>query len=125
MARRPQRPCRYHTCRQLHRNGNGYCDRHQGEAGAWVRKPAAPTKTTERGYGWRWQKLRERILKRDGYLCQPCERAGRTTLAKEVDHILNKASGGDDSDDNLQAICSTCHYEKTAMESAAARGARI
>lgn len=125
MARRPQRPCRYRTCRRLHRNGNGYCDEHQGAAGAWVRKPAAPTKTTERGYGWRWQKQRARILRRDGYLCQPCERVGRATVATEVDHIINKASGGDDSDDNLQAICSTCHSEKTARESAAALGARI
>lgn len=116
MARRPQRPCRYLGCRELHRNGNGYCEEHQGEAGAWVRRQHKPKKTTERGYGWEWQRKRKRILKRDGGLCQPCEREGRITLAREVDHVVNKASGGDDSDGNLQAICTSCHREKTARE---------
>lgn len=71
----------------------------------------------ERGYGWEWKKLRDRIMVRDGWRCQPCARAGRLTSATEVDHILNKAVGGDDSESNLQAICRSCHREKTARES--------
>jgi 5-methylcytosine-specific restriction protein A len=38
-----------------------------------------------------------------------------------VDHIVNKASGGDDSIENLQGICAACHAAKTAQESKAAR----
>ncbi len=70
----------------------------------------------ERGYGHEWKKKRKVILLRDGYLCQPCKRQGVYTQATEVDHIVNKAIGGDDSDANLQSICSMCHKIKTNRE---------
>lgn len=43
-------------------------------------------------------------------------RAGRTTQARAVDHIINKAAGGSDDPSNLQAICDACHAEKTSRE---------
>lgn len=70
----------------------------------------------QRGYGQRWRKARAAVLVRDLGLCQPCFGMGRTTPAQEVDHILNKASGGTDHPDNLQAICPACHADKTAEE---------
>lgn len=70
----------------------------------------------ERGYGWQWVKLRDRILARDLYLCQPCLDAGRTTQADAVDHITPKAQDGTDDHDNLQAICDPCHKRKTRDE---------
>lgn len=70
----------------------------------------------ERGYDSRWVRLRLRILKRDGHLCQPCERAGRTTPATQVDHITAKAQGGTDDPANLQGICRACHEAKTLEE---------
>lgn len=93
-------------------------------------KPASPggwaatsTKsTTERGYGWAWQKLRKQVLERDAGLCCVCSNAGRVTLATEVDHIINKAEGGSDEMHMLQSICAPCHKEKTARESARHRG---
>jgi len=72
--------------------------------------------TTARGYGWQWQQLRLRILQRDLYQCQACKRAGRITPARDVDHILNRASGGTDDPDNLQALCKLCHAAKTERE---------
>lgn len=72
--------------------------------------------TTARGYGWQWQQLRLRILRRDCYQCQLCKAAGRITPAREVDHILNRASGGTDDPGNLQALCKPCHAEKTERE---------
>ncbi|AKG94512.1 hypothetical protein Shpa_1 [Paracoccus phage Shpa] len=69
-----------------------------------------------RGYGSRWDKLRLVILKRDGYLCQACKLEGRTTPAREVDHITPKAKGGTDEHSNLQALCSPCHKIKTARD---------
>jgi len=71
----------------------------------------------QRGYGWAWEQLRVRILDRDCSLCQPCLRAQRVTVATEVDHIIPKAAGGTDEPSNLQAICNTCHFAKTAAES--------
>lgn len=72
--------------------------------------------TTERGYGWAWQQARERIITRDFGLCQPCKTMGRTTAFKDVDHIISKASGGTDADENLQCICDSCHKAKTQGE---------
>ena len=66
-----------------------------------------------------WRRLREQILQRDKYLCQPCMRAGRYTEATEVDHILALAHGGDDRPQSLQAICGSCHEAKTQIEAGA------
>lgn len=77
----------------------------------------------ERGYGAAWVKLRDRILKRDGYLCQACLRNGRPTplgvkpYDHAVDHIKPKAKGGTDDHDNLESLCAPCHDAKTAADS--------
>ncbi len=89
------------------------------------KSPIMPWPTTsrhERGYGSEWIKARARILKRDMHLCQPCKANGRPTTATQVDHILSKASGGTDCDDNLQAICCDCHTAKTQAEATTALG---
>ena len=67
-----------------------------------------------RGYGWRWVQLRERILKRDQYLCGPCRDKGRTTPATEVHHVLPKSQGGTDDVSNLISTCPECHREADA-----------
>ena len=70
----------------------------------------------ERGYGNAWDKLRKRILHRDNYICQSCKGMGMIRRATDVDHITRKADGGTDSPDNLQALCKTCHDDKTRAE---------
>lgn len=75
-----------------------------------------------KGRGGRpWRRKRDAAMARDKFMCQPCQRAGRITLADEVDHIIPQAEGGTDDPSNLQAICEGCHVEKTKAE--AARGA--
>ena len=69
MPSRPPKPCR--KCKRATDNANGYCDDHQSDVVGWVRSQAGKT-TTQRGYGWKWQKTRKRILIRDQYLCVPC-----------------------------------------------------
>lgn len=84
-------------------------------------KATSSASTTARGYGWAWQKQRERILKRDAGLCQPCLRRGHVTPdCRTVDHITPKARGGGDEEENLQTICDgpdSCHQAKTQAES--------
>ena len=116
----PSTPCRAHCCPNLvsSRTMKGYCDSHahlRANDGwqAWHRGQ----NTTERGYGQAWRKLRQQVMERDGYLCQVCKQQGRLTEATAVDHIKNKASGGTDDLDNLQAICQVCHRAKTQAES--------
>ncbi len=116
----PATPCRAIGCPNLvtSRLMRSYCDDHahlRTKHGWQVRQRGKTT--TERGYGYAWQKLRQTIFERDGYLCQVCKRAGRITPATEIDHIKNKASGGTDEPDNLQAICKACHKIKTQSES--------
>lgn len=73
----------------------------------------AKTSRHERGYGREWDKLRKRILTRDKHLCQECKRNGRIATGNHVDHIVPKAKGGTDAEDNLRAICKPCHDDKT------------
>lgn len=84
----------------------------------------AKTSRHERGYGSEWDKLRRQILERDKGLCQPCRRAGRARPATQVDHIVSKAKAKTmrwsearvNAETNLQAICKSCHDEKTLAE---------
>lgn len=70
-----------------------------------------------------WERIRKRILQRDGYTCQnrnvygdPCRE-----IATDIDHIGNRL---DHSDANLQALCEWHHDQKTAQQGADARQAR-
>jgi hypothetical protein len=91
--------------------------------GGWQAARSGLT-TTERGYGWAWQKARERVLRRDCGLCQPCDKANRVRAATQVDHVICKAEwqflhgslDGCDVDENLQSICDPCHAAKTENE---------
>jgi len=54
-----------------------------------------------------WRKIRARILNRDGHSCQICGQEATT-----VDHIVPRRIGGQDNDDNLQALCVRCNTSK-------------
>lgn len=68
-----------------------------------------------RGYGRNWQALREMILSAEP-LCRECAKQGLVIVATEVDHIIPKKQGGEDSEDNLQPLCHSCHSRKTMRE---------
>ncbi|WP_350342360.1 HNH endonuclease signature motif containing protein [Proteinivorax tanatarense] len=61
--------------------------------------------------------MRKEIFKEEP-LCVICLKAGRTTSAKVVDHIVPHK--GDKSlfydQQNLQPLCKSCHDRKTAKE---------
>ena len=61
----------------------------------------------------RWTRVRRAVLDRDGFRCRRCGKAGRM----EVDHLVPLDRGGDPWDlANLQALCRSCHFAKTAAE---------
>lgn len=66
--------------------------------------------STQRGYGYRWQKERERFLMANP-LCRYCERQGVTTEASVVDHKVPHR--GDESlfwdRSNWAPLCASCH----------------
>jgi 5-methylcytosine-specific restriction protein A len=64
--------------------------------------------------------VRPRILRRDpfcksGEMCDP-DHVGQRAPSTEVDHIVALDHGGDESDDNLQGLCKSCHTAKTRRE---------
>jgi len=79
----------------------------------WDRKQT----TTERGYGWRHQQMREVVL-REEPLCQACLAAEpkRYTQSAIADHITPLAEGGTSDRGNYQGLCQPCSDAKTAAE---------
>ena len=65
------------------------------------------------------------VLERNGYTCQMCGvAAGDTdpfnsnrTVRLTMGHILDKSKGGDDSSNNLRAVCTNCNegLQNTAL----------
>lgn len=124
------KPCRRPGCGRLVR-GSSWCDAH---------RPAGPAPGSfadtrrgsrhARGYGAEWDRIRPRIIERDGGLCQQCQRDGRMTpvghvkYSAFVDHIRPKFEGGTDDDSNLETLCRTCHTAKTDAEKIRARRRR-
>ena len=53
-----------------------------------------------------YRALRRRILDERGWRCEDCGRAGRL----ELHHVVSVEDGGDDSPDNLRALCRPCHF---------------
>jgi 5-methylcytosine-specific restriction protein A len=86
--------------------GGGWCPEH-------YRAPFAAT--YRRPLPRHWHRVRDRILRRDNYRCPCGERA--TT----VDHILARAFGGTDADQNLVSLCAACARRKDAADAAAGR----
>ncbi|CAG9195825.1 DNAse [Paraburkholderia tropica] len=122
MPKKAPTKCRHHGCCRLI-DEPGFCEAHASETAGWNRNPHRGSRHA-RGYGSKWVKLREKILKRDNGLCQPCLALGRVAAARHVDHIVSKAEGGTDDESNLQSICVACHKAKTADEGARGRARR-
>jgi 5-methylcytosine-specific restriction protein A len=106
--------CRRAGCGAL-LDSPGYCPQHTNSQ---RRAADAERKTSsERGYGYRWQKARHTYLKNNP-LCVGCEKLGMVRAATEVDHIIphrgDQALFWDTS--NWQGLCKPCHSRKTARE---------
>lgn len=49
-------------------------------------------------------------------LCVICDKAGRTSLAVVLDHIIPLDRGGQNEPSNYQGLCEDCHTVKSATE---------
>jgi 5-methylcytosine-specific restriction protein A len=107
MPSRPKRPCRQPGCRAL--VTSGYCPEHQQEA--QVRRNERPRESsTQRGYDYRWQKLRESFLSRHP-LCEDCLERDIVTPATLPHHMQPIEQRPDLrlDESNLRALCRDCH----------------
>ena len=66
---------------------------------------------------WRYRILRDRFILQNP-LCAECDRQGRVTLSKELDHIIPAHERADLfwDQENWQALCEPCHHRKTSLE---------
>jgi len=67
----------------------------------WIRPKRAPLRLDPDEY----DNLRYQVLGRDGWRCQSCG----TMSNLEVHHQEFRSQSGDDSEQNLITLCSTCH----------------
>lgn len=76
----------------------------------------------------RWKRTRQKILRRDGYMCQICKRYGKLTEAAEVHHIEHLEDNPKRAfdPDNLISLCKACHRrqhpEKATAKASKCRG---
>jgi hypothetical protein len=61
-----------------------------------------------------FQRLRFRVLNRDGFTCRYCGRAA-PTVELVVDHVVPRAAGGTDTEDNLVTACVDCNAGKADL----------
>jgi hypothetical protein len=87
---------------------------HRGTKHKFSRQHGGRPSAAKRGYDRKWQRLRQRILKRD----KLCQHPGCNELAHHVDHIVPKRDGGKDTPSNLQGLCHHHHSVKTQRETA-------
>jgi transcriptional regulator of acetoin/glycerol metabolism len=52
------------------------------------------------------------LLKKQGYICPLCEVPFALGELFEVDHIISKANGGDDSVKNMRVVHPECHTKR-------------
>ena len=105
MPRKPKRPCSYPGCGRL--TDGRYCEEHKQIAGRQYNKYQRDPNTSRR-YGRAWRRIRLQYITLHP-LCEQCVKENRLTPTEEVHHILPLADGGTHDDENLVALCKSCH----------------
>lgn len=61
----------------------------------------------------KWKRLREKIIKRDMYMCQECRRYGKHKDAQMVHHMFPSKDIPEYAylEENLISLCNKCHNE--------------
>ncbi len=107
MPKKPKRPCRFKSCPMLTDRESGFCEKHEklnsSSYNRFIRTPES-----KKRYGYQWKKIRARFLIKNP-LCEMCKQQGRYTTATEVHHIKPLVDGGNNNENNLMALCKSCH----------------
>ncbi len=112
IPKKPLRPCSHQACPNL--TSERYCDEHAKQEAKRYEKYQRDPETRKR-YGWAWKRIRDRYIKAHP-LCEMCQESGKLTPAQEVHHIKPLTMGGNHDEENLMALCSSCHSTITARE---------
>ena len=66
--------------------------------------------SNDRGYDYRWTKVRDMYLMKHPV----CEDATCGEVATQVHHMVSMRKGGSHNETNLQALCASCHSKITS-----------
>ena len=109
MPKQPRRPCGFPGCPNL--TDGRFCEEHAKQENRryerYQRDPA-----TKRRYGRAWQRIRDRYAAAHPF-CEECYKRGVLTPTEEIHHIKPLAHGGTHAEDNLMALCKSCHSRIT------------
>ena len=114
MPYKPKKPCAYPGCPEV--TNERYCIKHKKfmDARYDVRQR---DKAVHAFYvSHEWKKLRQNYLIEHPF-CAECRKYGKLTKATVVDHVIPIRQGGPALDENnLQALCASCHGSKSIRE---------
>ena len=81
------------------------------------RSPDIRESAYQRGYGRRWQRLRQKYLQ-ENPLCTECYKYSVMTPSREVHHIEPHNNNPEllFDEQNLMALCKSCHSKMTGQE---------
>jgi 5-methylcytosine-specific restriction protein A len=118
MPYKPKKPCAQPGCPKL--TSARFCPAHAKRDAREYEQYRRDTDTRRR-YGRAWKRIRDRYIAAHP-LCEQCDAAGRITPAQEVHHIVPLSDGGTHAEDNLMALCTSCHSGFTLAENNRRRG---
>lgn len=114
MPSKLKKPCAHQSCPSLAASGERYCDKHKSANKIYYQqKKRINSERNLREDSRRWRRLRL-IYLRANPLCVECEKHKELVPATEVHHIIDVVRGGSDAEENLEALCKSCHSRKTA-----------
>ena len=109
MPYKPMKPCAHPGCPNL--TNDRFCPAHaRQDTRDYERYRRDPV--TRKRYGRAWKRVRDRYIAANP-LCEQCLAEGRYTPAQEVHHILPLSEGGTHAEENLRALCTSCHSRIT------------
>lgn len=113
MPRKPLKPCKHNGCPNL--TDEMFCEEHKKYASRNYEK-CRRNKTLSKHYSnTNWRKRRAIYISQNP-LCERCLSKGRMTTANLVHHIVPVSQGGSDDEDNLMALCRSCHEHIHSVE---------
>ena len=114
MPRRPPKPCSYPGCPKL--TYERYCPEHKKLMNAQYDARLRDRRASGFYHSKEWKRLRQNFLVEHPFCCE-CMKAGKLIKAVVVDHVVPIKQGGSALDENnLQALCPSCHGSKSIRE---------
>ena len=103
----PKHYCAQPGCRNLVERGKSFCEEHQKKQNRIYERYERKYDPKKR-YDSHWSKISARY-RAEHPLCELCFSEGKYVKADLVHHKVPIEEGGTHDEENLQALCSSCH----------------